>query len=406
MTQRRLNLKQHPSVPNRGPRSLLLIRPSRLPRRGGTVLLVLVLLVLILGMVAVAVDVGRMFLVRSQLQTAVDAGALAAGLVLKDDPDDLDGAVASAREFVQRNRVGWLVTVAEDAITVEAGKWDATTRLFTAGTTEPNAVRVAAAQNNEQLVFAWVFGISTFSVPRRAIATTSGEKLDIMMTLDLSGSMADEGRIEALRAAAPVFTDFVKTLGGDDRVGVMGYGALIGSYDPVKRGHLGTMYLAAPKALYPSKSDWVGVLEHGLTTDLDRVTSRALSPQSLLAGKYNDLTPTGAAIRDSAHYLNAQARPDAKRIMVLMSDGLANRPTNGASQYALKMAAYAKSLNIKIYTISLGSEADEQLMANIAAATDGRHFHAAGTDRAALTESLSTAFRGIGAAMQATQLVQ
>jgi len=357
-------------------------------------------------MVAVAVDVGRMFLVRSQLQTAVDAGALAAGVTLRHDPNDIDAAVAAAQQFVQLNRVGWLVTVPEDAITIEAGDWDAATRTFTVSTVEPNAVRVAAAQRREPLVFACVFGINSFSIPRHAIATSNAEKLDIMLVLDLSESMEDEGRIEALQTAAPEFVDFVEEVGGDDRIGVMGYGAQIGKYDPIKRGHNGAPYLNSPKSLFPSNDSWVGVLESNLTADFDRLRTRVLDTGSLLADKYNSYTPTGAAIRDAAHYLNAQARADVRRIMVLMSDGYANKPDGKGRSYALQMAQYAKGLEITIYTISLGKDADQKLMADIAAATGGAYFHAGGSDHATLSATLSTAFEDVVAAIRRTQLVQ
>ena len=59
-------------------------------RRGATMMLFLMMLVVLLGMVAFAVDVGRMYLARNQLQTAVDAGALAASLQLAKDRDDVE----------------------------------------------------------------------------------------------------------------------------------------------------------------------------------------------------------------------------------------------------------------------------------------------------------------------------
>ncbi|MEZ6078353.1 MAG: Tad domain-containing protein [Pirellulaceae bacterium] len=55
---------------------------ARDQRCGATLVLVVLLLVVILGVAAFAVDFGRMQLVRSQLQTAVDAGALAGSLQL------------------------------------------------------------------------------------------------------------------------------------------------------------------------------------------------------------------------------------------------------------------------------------------------------------------------------------
>jgi hypothetical protein len=195
-------------------------------------------------------------------------------------------------------------------------------------------------------------------------------------------------------------------VGDDDRIGMMGYGALKGQYDPATKGHNGVPYLEAPSTLYPSSSDWIGVLESPLTYDLAGLKSNVLNSSTLIANKYNGWTPTGAAIRDSAHYLDLNARADAKRAIVLMSDGHANKPSGNGPGYALSMAEYASSLDIKVYTISLGNGADEQLMENIAAATGAEHFDATGSGQISLTEKLTAAFRNAAGAMKGTLLVQ
>lgn len=374
-------------------------------RRGATLVLICILMVVLIGMVAFAVDVGRMYLVRSQLQTAVDSGALAAALQLKEDNDDVDAAVMAADKFVQFNRVGWLATVPKDAITATAGNWDADTRTFIPGGDKPDSVQVSASADEQPLFFSSVLGHTKFAVPRSAIASASGSKLDVILTLDLSGSMADEGRIEALRVAAPEFLDVLEEVGDDDRVGVMGYGALPDLYDPIKLGHSGEMYLQAPVTLLPAGSEWVGVLESPLTDNFGTLRGHALASNTLIAGRYNNYTPTGAAIRDSAHYLDSNARDDVEKIIVLMSDGLANRPVGNGSGYAGAMANYAAGLEIKIYTISCGNDADLKLMGDIAALTGGTHFVASGSG-SALTEELKEAFRHIASAIKRTQLVK
>ena len=376
----------------------------RRKRRGATLVLICLLMIVVVGMTALAVDLGRMYLVRSQLQSAVDAGALAATLQLRQDPNDIDAAVAKANEFIQYNRVGWLVTVPDDAITVETGNWDPDTNVFS-DVGDVNAVRVSASADDEPLMFAGVFGRETFNVPRSAIASGQSNPQDIMLTLDLSGSMEDYGRIEALQEAAPEFIEVIEDVGDDDYVGVMGYGADIGGYDPVDEGHNGQLYLNAPQDLYPDDSDWIGVLEAELTMDFDYLRDYVLDTSSLVADKYDSYTPTGAAIRDSAHYLIENSRDGAGKVIVLMSDGYANRPSGNGSGYALEMAAYAAQNHITIYTISLGDDADEELMQSIADATGGEHFDAAGTGDD-LAEELADAFRKVASAIKRTQLVQ
>ena len=360
---------------------------------------------MVLAMVAFAIDVGRLMLLRSQIQNAVDAGALAASLKLKQDPNAVNDAEALARTYVRLNSVGSAVTIPEGSIEVEVGVWDSEDATFTATRARPNAVHIFARQDNEQYSFARVLGLKTFGAPASALATSTASSLDIMMVLDLSGSMADEGRIEALRRAAPVFVDVIRELGGDDQIGVMGLSADPITYDPVALKHPGVKYNSG---LHPTAGHHVGVLEQRLTTDYAAVRTGALNSKQLSAGKYTGWTGTGAALGDAAHYLanGAESRAEAERIVVLLSDGYANRPEGNGPGYARSMAAYAASQNVTVYTISLGSEADISQMQEIADMTGGSHFDATGSGEATLTDRLTQAFKDIAAKIKITQLVR
>ncbi len=369
-------------------------------------LLFAILLPVVIAMLAFAIEIGRMYVVRSQLQTAVDAGALAASLKLRDNRTDVPAAIAAAQQFVQLNRAGAFLTVSADAINIEPGSWNATTRAFVSGAQPTDAIRVSGILDKEPFFFGRFLGLSKFAVPRSAIAGSGGSPLDIMMTLDLTGSMSAEGRIQALQNAAPIFVNVLETVGDNDRVGVMGYGARISKYNPVALGHNGVSYTLAPSSLYPSNDDWCGVLEAGLTSDFNYLRTSVLNSTTLIANKYNGWTPIGAALRDSAHYLNANARRKIDKVIVLMSDGHANKPYTDPAGYALLMASYAASLDIKVYTISLGSAADEDLMQQIADQAGGKHFKASGTSSAELTTALTNAFKKIAGAIKQAQLVQ
>lgn len=376
---------------------------QRAKRRGASLVLIAILMIAVIAMAAFAVEMGRMYLVRAQLQTAVDSGALAAAIQIKQDPANIPLAEAAAKEYVQRNRVGWAITVPEESIEIAAGTWNLETKEFAAGGVEPNAIRVMAAQENEQFVLGKILGRNSFSIPRQAIAASDTTKFDIMMVLDLSGSMVDLGRIEALRDAAPVFVDVIEQYDGNDRIGVMGYGARIGYYNPITAGHSGSLYLSAPLSLKLFSTDWIGVLESPLTNNFNGLRNTVLSSSNLLAGKYDNYTPIGDAIRDSAHYLETNARSGARKILVVMSDGLANRPTNHGPEYAIDMAEYAATLNMKVYTITLGSEGDPDLMGEIAEITNAEYFEADGDD---LTEALTEAFQNVANDIKRTQLVK
>ncbi|MFQ5733016.1 MAG: VWA domain-containing protein [Planctomycetaceae bacterium] len=374
-------------------------------RRGTILVLVAVLSLVIFAMLSLAMDLGRVTVLRSEIQNAVDSGALAAQLTLQQNPTAVDAAAAKAREFVRKNRVGAAVQIPENAIQVEVGTWDQTTKTFTQTTSNPNAVRVFARQDNEDYSFARVLGYDTFGAPASSVATGTNKALDIMMVLDLSGSMAYQGRIEALRRSAPVFVDIIEGLGGDDQIGVMGLSANPDTYDPQAKGHTGVKYQSS---LHPTADHHVGVLEATLTTNYADLRNNKLSSSNLIAGKYTGWTGTGAALGDSVHYLinGSEARNTADNIVVLMSDGHANRPSASGPDYLRTMANYAKTNGVVVYTISLGSSADISLMKEVAQITGGKHFDATGAGEEALTAALTKAFQDVAADIKRTQLVK
>ncbi len=383
-------------------RNACLHRPQR---RGAAMLLMLFLLTIVIGMVAMSVDAGLMVLLRAEIQNAVDSGALAAALRLQGDPGNIDEAERIARYYVQRNRVGFTALVPEDAIDVEQGYFDGDTNTFTPTSQDPNAVRVYARQDAQPFFFAKIFGHDTFGAPAEAIASADPRPLDVMMVLDLSGSMASEGRIEALQNAAPIFVDIIEELGGEDFIGVMGLSANPNQYNPIQRGDTGVMY---ESGLHPTADHHVGVLESGLVEDFSQLRNGPLADSQLEAGKYTNYTGTGAAIGDAVHYLinSSDSRDNAVKALVLMSDGAANRPSGNGPGYARQMAAYAAANDVKIYTISLGNDADLGLMQDIADISGGEHFDATGAGVNELTERLTDAFTQAAAAIKRATLVK
>lgn len=75
------------------------------------------------------------------------------------------------------------------------------------------------------------------------------------MVLDLSSSiLLDQGRIEALQNAAPVFVNVMEQSANEDRIGVMGYGVGKGTtYDRASQGHTGVVYTATPGPATPRR---------------------------------------------------------------------------------------------------------------------------------------------------------
>ncbi|SNZ07517.1 vWA domain-containing protein [Cohaesibacter gelatinilyticus] len=191
------------------------------------------------------------------------------------------------------------------------------------------------------------------------------EGRDIMMAIDLSGSMEQDDfalngrratRLDVVKAAADDFIDRRK----GDRVGLVLFS--------------NRAYLQAPLTF-------------------DRQVVRELLDQAQV-GLTGQKTAIGDAIAVSVKRL--KDRPAKGRVLILLTDGASNE---GVME-PLKAAALAKELGIRIYTIGVGGEAravntafgrqlvnpsqdlDEGTLREIAAETGGKYFRA--TDVAGL----------------------
>lgn len=70
--------------------------------------------------------------------------------------------------------------------------------------------------------------------------------------------------------------------------------------------------------------------------------------------------------------LDSAARPFAAKTMVVMTDGMHNRGIDPDDVAVNLMASY----NLTIHTVTFGENADEELMADVAAIGGGKHYHA------------------------------
>lgn len=143
-------------------------------RRGAVVVLVALLLIPVFGFAAFAVDVGRICLVKSQLQIAADAAALAGARVSGDPATTRSNAIAvAALNFADSK------SVSINGGNVELGTWDDTSAKFTKLTgsaeTSANAVRVTCSRttglnNATPLFFAPLIGHNTADLTVSSIA--------------------------------------------------------------------------------------------------------------------------------------------------------------------------------------------------------------------------------------------
>lgn len=125
--------------------------------RAGSVLVIVALgMPVLIGMAGLAIDIGALFVVRSELQRAADAGALAGASAFQDFPKDRASGVATQRalEFTL-NQASRDIALRPEEINVEVD-W-------------PNElVRVTIARASNETFFARIFGVN--EVPIRSAA--------------------------------------------------------------------------------------------------------------------------------------------------------------------------------------------------------------------------------------------
>jgi len=156
---------------------------------GSTLPLAAVLLAIIAGFAALAIDVGAMYTKQAQLQTTADAAVLAAVIDLPDET----AARAAALEYSEKN-----MPASQDGTVlmggdVEFGQWDAQSKVFTAGVSPANDVRVTTrkAQSNgnaQQWYVAKIFGFGASDIS--AVAVAGRSSVPCLLTLDPSAGGA------------------------------------------------------------------------------------------------------------------------------------------------------------------------------------------------------------------------
>lgn len=176
-----------------------------------------------------------------------------------------------------------------------------------------------------------------------------------------------EQPITAVKDSLTVFMSYLRTVKANDRVGL---------------------------AVYTSQ-DGTAVLESGLTHNYDLVESISRHRQ---AGHYEHFTNIGAGLNKARLELEKNGRTGALKMVVLMTDGLANRPTNPtiARNLVLSETQKCQEDGFPVVTISLGADADTGLLQEVADATGGVHFNIPGGQPVKdYTEDLKAAFRKI-----------
>lgn len=333
-----------------------------------TVIAVLGLLVL-LGIGALAVDYGMLLTARAQLSTAADAASLAAVKELAFG--SRERAVERAIEYAALNRaLGDSVVLTPRDVTL--GFYDFELRQFRGEELLPNAVQVTARRTGSDgsvpTYFAAVFGRRHVDVAARSIAI--GLPRTVVVAIDASGSMGEAlpcgtPGAPAIVPARESAADFVTNLHA--------------STLPERAGVLSFALVATERA---SIADLHGP---GQPDQLRRRTLEIVAAECGEEGSTN----TGAAIELATQMFEettpGMIRGGQQKMLVLLSDGLANRdrhgddyfpeqgvPGNPAWRYAVEAARDAyEQAGIVVHTITLGDNGQRQQMREIAEAGGG-----------------------------------
>lgn len=178
---------------------------------------------------------------------------------------------------------------------------------------------------------------------------------DIVIAIDQSYSMVNNGKLRAAQDAAKRFVE--KTDLALQRIGLV------------------TFYERGDVAV-------------GLTDD-EAALFRAIDGIAIKAG-----TNVQDAIDVAQQELSANGRPGARPVIVLITDGSPNQPSTNPQGAALRSANAAKAAGTMIISIGLGSGADEDLLKRIASDPASYYFSPQGSDLDAIYDSIALVVAG------------
>jgi len=116
------------------------------------------------------------------------------------------------------------------------------------------------------------------------------------------------------------------------------------------------------------------------------------------AGHYDTMTNIGAGLQVARRELEDNARVGAFKMIVLMTDGQANLPSYRANSFLLQEAQRCADNHFPVVAVSLGANADANIMQQVADITGGVHFNIPGGGSvASYEEPLKDVFRQVAA---------
>jgi len=270
-------------------------------RRAVTLMFSVVMLLVLMGMIAFALDVGYMVLVRTQLQVAADSAAMAAAANMGRPYNEM---VDEAKKFAAFHQAG-SEHVQLKSSDIEMGIWDANHRRFTPTNTMGNAVRVTARRDastggDVSLFFGRLLKGASFSPSASAVAMANPR--DIAFVVDLSGSMNDD--TEPCWATAAINKEFAP-----EGYPTIGNGLAAKLYEDLGFGSFpGTMeYVGAPAGVEQNKYAYAE-----LTKDNGPLTKKNIPKRYRIRSRDDEATRKVKAYSAIMDYQLRRLMPAAK----------------------------------------------------------------------------------------------
>ena len=365
-------------------------------RRGVIVVLTAFLLAMFLVLLAFAINVGYMQLIRTEMRAATDAAAKAAAAALSRSETEAEARQA-AIDIAAQNMVageGLVLTPSQIEFGASIEQADGS-YTFDPGATIKNSARVNAdrssgsSQGAARLLMSGILARKVFEPVQTATATIAD--VDLCLVLDRSSSM---------KLAVDDTAGFMS--GGDPRqCDIPWADSRWAALDAAIHVFCNALDQTTPAehfaiVTYASNYTACDVTSAEATIDLD-LTGDTNAARSAVTGLSNAIWNGGTNIAAGMQLaenvlLGPSAQPHAKKIMIVFTDG--NYTGANPSGIAHSIA----NSEITIHTITFSNGANQAAMQNLATIGGGHHFHA--PDAATLTQI----FQQLGA--RAATLVQ
>lgn len=213
-----------------------------------------------------------------------------------------------------------------------------------------------APRSETDIVFTWPLPIAK-TVRSCEIPT------DVLVAIDLSGSMADDGGDppEPITSVLSAAERFISRLGSSDQVGVITFATNAAVVRPLSN---------------------------------DRTLAQsAVANLSIGSSAERAYTNTGEAFtRAAEEFVTTRHDANARKVLVLLTDGLPT--TNEAldpEAYAIAQAKDLKNMDVEIYTIGLGENVNFELVQELASDTDNAYQVLSNADIDRIYQTITTA---------------